>query len=115
MKKAKAPRRDKLPLDDPRWWDWQRAVEHVRQLRLNPAIADQELATAINERDVRCKMEWLDRRTNPPKRAVTLLEDSFFAVFRIEPGWGKLLAVAYRPNAGMPHNHVMYAWGPDIE
>ena len=115
MKKAKARRRAKLPLDDPRWWPWDRAIKHARQLRLNHAIADQELATAINARDVPCKMEALDPRTDPPKRVVTLLEDSFFAVFRIEPGWGKLLAVALRPDARLPHNHVMYAWGPNIE
>jgi hypothetical protein len=115
MKKAKAQRRAKLPLDDSRWWSWGRAIEHVRQLRLSRAIADQELATAINERHVGCKMEWLDRRTDLPQRAVTLLEDSFFAVFRIEPGWGKLLSVAHRPNAHLPRDHVLYAWGPDIE
>jgi hypothetical protein len=113
--KAKAQRRAKLPLDDPRWWPWGRAIEQVRQLRLNHAIADQELATAINERDVRCKMEALDPRTDPPKRVVTLLADSFFAVFRIKPGWGKLLAVAQRPDARLPHDHVLYAWGPDLD
>jgi hypothetical protein len=105
----------KLPLDDPRWWPWRRAIEHVRQQRLNHAIADQELATAINERDVPCKMEWLDAQADPPKRVATLLTDSFFAVFRIEPGWGKLLAVGQRPDARLPRDHVCYAWGPEIE
>jgi hypothetical protein len=104
-----------FPLDSPNWWPWRRAIEHVRHLRINHAIADQELATAINERDVRCKMDWLDSRAAPPKRVVTLLGDSFFAVFRIEPGWGKLLAVAQRPDARLPHDHVLYAWGPHIE
>jgi len=115
MKKAKAQRRAKLPLDDPRWWNWGRAIAHVRQLRLNHAIADQELATAINGRHVPCKMEWLDPRADPPKRGVILLEDSFFAAYRIEPGWGKLLAVALRPDVRLPRDHVLYAWGPEIE
>ena len=115
MKKAKAQRRAKLPLEDPRWWDWGRAIEHVRQVRLNHAIADQELATAINGRHVSCKMEWLDRRTDPPKRGAMLLEDSFFAAFRIKPGWGKLLSVSHRSDVRVPRDHVMYAWGPEIE
>ena len=106
--------KDELPLDDPKWWPWGRAIEHVRQVRLNHAIADQELATAINERNVRCKMEALDPTTSPPKRVVTLLEDSFFADRRVQPGWGKLL-VANRSGARLPSEHVMYAWRPDIE
>ena len=114
-RKRPAPGDRKLPLDDPRWWDWGRAIEHVRKRRLNHAIADQELATAINARDVPIKMDWLDTRVSPPKRAVMLLEDNFFADFRIKPGWGKLLTVGQRAGVSMPHNHVLYAWGPNIE
>jgi hypothetical protein len=112
--RAKAKRARTLPLDDARWWTWKHAIEHVHQVRVHLAIALHELATAINRRDVHCKMDALNPGP-PPRRVVVPLEDKFFEAFHVEPSRGGLVPVSYRPDVQLFREHALFAWGPDVE
>jgi len=47
MKKAKAQRRVKLPLNSPNWWTYDKAVRYVRARMGDKDIADSDLVAAI--------------------------------------------------------------------
>jgi hypothetical protein len=104
----------------------QDAVLHCRQRIGDDTIAFNDLATAINDYDVHCKIEQLDRSIHPPKKIELVLPRDFFR--RDCEAVPTHFGITIRTRSGVRTSsnkygliyHLVgpfkfYAWGPDLE
>ena len=115
QKSTTSPAAKSLPLQSPNWWPWRRAIPYVREQVAVDHVADFDLATAMNNRDVRIKIEAVDYKQTPPKRISAVLDEvNFFPYFRIRPQRG-LVVVQLTPDKCMFSGAAFFAWGPDLQ
>jgi hypothetical protein len=104
-----------LSLTSPNWWLWRRAILYVREQVGADHVADFNLAAAMNSRDVRIKLEAIDRKQTPPQRISLVLDEAnFFPFFKVIPNNG-LLVLQLTSERRMFPGAAFFAWGPDVQ
>ena len=115
MKKAKAQRRAKLPLNDPRWWTYDKTARYVRARMGDKVIADSDLVAAIERGDVPSKLEQVQMQYDPPARRSKLLTPDFYQRdYKWVPYFGQWVLTP-RTDQRLLGRWAVYFWGPKIE
>jgi len=119
MKKAKAQRRVKLPLNSPNWWTYDKAVRYVRARMGDKDIADSDLVAAIErggeQGGVHSKLEQVRMQYDPPARRSKLLTPDFYQRdYKFVRFWDRWV-LKPRTDQVLLGRWDIYLWGPDIE
>jgi hypothetical protein len=110
---SKPAKSRRLPLDDSRWWSLGETLTYCRS---QPLFSLEDLAAAVNQEQVRSKLEYPDRSTRPAKRIVLLLTSEFFQrEAAIIPFWSGLALQARTKKAVQMRPYALYFWEPDIK
>lgn len=104
-----------LPLRSTDWWTLGETQTYCQS---RPLFRLEDLAAAVEQEQVPCKLEYLIESTRPAKQVVLLLTSEFFQhVAAIVPFWHSL-ALKGRTKNGMhmqvPRPHALYFWGPRV-
>jgi hypothetical protein len=115
MKKAKAQRRKKLPLNSPNWWTYDKTVRYVRARMGDKDIADSDLVAAIERGDVPSKLEQVRMEYDPPARRSKLLTPDFYQRdYKFVRFWDRWV-LKPRTDQVLLGRWSVYFWGPKIE
>jgi len=115
MKKAKAQRRSKLPLDSPNWWTYDTTVRYVRARMGDKDIADSDLVAAIERGDVPSKLEQVQLQYDPPaRRSILLTPDFYQRDYKFVRFWDRWV-LKPRTDQVLLGRWSIYFWGPEIE
>jgi len=102
-----------IPLDDSRWW-W--LGETLKYCRSHPLFRLQDLADAVDQGQVRSKVEYLDRSARPAKRIALLLTSEYFQrEAAIIPFWNTLALKDRTVESRERRPYVLSFWSPDIK
>jgi hypothetical protein len=102
-----------ISLDDPRWW---LLGETLKYCRSHPLFRLQDLAAAVDQEQVRSKLEYLDQSTRPAKRIVMRLTSEFFQrEAAIIVFWNSLALKVRTEKAARMRPYALSFWSPDVK
>jgi hypothetical protein len=101
---------DLITLDDPRWWSLSETLAYCRR---DPLFRLEDLAAAVDQEQVHCKLAYLDRSTRPAKRMAMLLTSEFFK--REAAITSRLALMARTEKAAQMRPYALSFWSPDIK